>query len=73
MGVLMKNRPVMNMAQRPIIVALGDKVIDRARCVVRVTPHAGVENADIEDAIDRLRIRGGEVVGDITLPEALAV
>ncbi len=76
MGILMENNPVMNVTERPIIVALGDEVIECAGCVVRMAAHAahaGVENADVEDAIDRLRIRGGEIVGNIALPEALAM
>lgn len=76
MGVLMENNSVMNMTERPIIVTLGDKVIDRAGCVVRMAvhaTHAGVENADVEDAIIWLWVCGGEIVGNVALPEALAV
>ena len=76
MGVLVEDRPLVDVAQRPVIVAFGDKVIDRAGRIVRVISHAahtGVENADIEYIVNGLRIRGGEVVGDIALPEALTV
>ena len=76
MGILVENNAVMNVTERPIIVALGHEVIERTGCIVRMAvhaAHAGVQNADIEDAVDRLWVRGGEVVGNIALPEALAM
>ena len=44
---------MMNVTERPIVVALGDEVIDRAGCIVRVTAHpahAGMKNADVREA-----------------------
>ena len=76
MGILVENNPVMNVTERPIIIALGDEVIECAGCVVRMSvhaAHASVQNADIEEAVDRVWIGGGEVVGDIAQPEALAM
>ena len=65
MGVLMENDPVMNVTERPIVVTLGDEVIDRAGCIVRMAAHAahaGVQNADVKGAGNRHRVGGDEVV-----------
>lgn len=37
------------------------------------TPHSGVQNADIESAINRLWVREDEIVGNLALPEAMAM
>src|SRR5665213_1658051 len=76
MGILVENNPVMNVTKRPIIIALGDEVIECAGCIVRMAVHAThacMQNADIENPVDRVWIGGGAVVGNISLPETLAM
>ncbi len=66
----------MNMGQRPVVVSLVDQVLDGARRIIGMAPHAaqpGVQDTDIEATRRRGRISGDEVLGDIALPEALAV
>ena len=76
MRPLVQNGGLVHMGQRPVIVSLVDKVLDGARRVVGMAPHAaesGVQDADVEATGRRGRISGDEVLRDIALPKALAV
>jgi hypothetical protein len=75
-GVLVENALLMNMTERPVIVTLGDEFIERTGCVIRMATHAadaGVQDANVESAVNRLRVRRDQIVGNVALPEALAV
>src|SRR5438046_975163 len=76
MRILVQDGFLVNVTKSPIIVSLRDQVIERTRRIIRMSAlaaHAGVENADIEGAIKRLRVSDGKIVGNVALPEALAV
>ena len=50
------NLALMNMAKRPVIIALQDQIIDRARCINIMSFSAGktgVEDANVDGALNR--------------------
>ena len=76
MRPFVKHRGLMHVRQRPVVVSLVDEVIDGARRIVGVAAHSaetGMKNTDVEQMLDRRRIGGDQIVGDVTLAEALAV
>jgi len=76
MRMLVKDLSIMDMTESPIVVSLGDEFIEATRSIVlvaRLAPQRRVQDSDIEHAGHGIGIAGHEVVGDIALPEALAV
>lgn len=70
------NLEIMNMAERPVVVAARAQVLDRARRIGRVRLAAGergVQHADIKPALFRPRIGERQVFDGRTFGKALAV
>ena len=69
-----QHRAAVDMAQRPIVIAMIDELLDRARRIGRVIALAalagGMQHADIEVARNRGRIISGDILGHVTLREA---
>src|SRR4051812_37505537 len=67
----------MDMAQRPIVIAVIDELLDRARRIERVIALAaltrGMKHADIEVAGNRGRIVPGDILRHVTLWKAAAM
>ena len=73
---LVENRCLMHVTERPVIVSLVDEVIERAGsivCVASRTAQPRMKHAEVEHARNGIRVSWHQVVGDISLPEALTV
>src|SRR5687768_16130537 len=67
---------LMNVAQRPVVIAFRMKLVEAAGSVGRmgrIAFHGGMENADIEHSLRGSGISGDEVLGGLLIPEAVAV
>ncbi len=77
MRPFVKNVGLMDMAEGPIVIALGDKIIERTGGVVGVAAQAaeaGVQHANVERACSRFRVGEDQIVGHVALAgEALTV
>ena len=76
MGPLVKERRLVNMAERPVVVAFFDEFVEGAGSVVGMAPHAPkacVQNSDIEIPGNGRGIIGGKVICNISLPKTLAM
>ncbi len=65
-----------HMAERPVVVALGGELVERAGRIVRVPVAAakrGMQQADVEQAAGRLGIAGHQIIGDVAPRIAHAV
>ena len=76
MRLFVENAGLVDMRQRPIGVTLVDQIIEGAGRIIGMpcgAAESSVKHADIEEAIEWRRVGGHEVVGDVALPEALAM
>src|SRR5713226_4942076 len=74
--LLVKNGGLVDMRQRPIVVAVVDEIIEGAGRIVCMASHAAetcVKHADIEEATNWRWITWHEIIDDIALPKTLAM
>src|SRR4051794_27397323 len=74
--LLAQDRACMDMAQRPVVVALGGEFGHRARRIgsmAELSVGRRVEQPNIKESSLRVRVCGGEVLRDVALRETAAM
>jgi len=76
MRILVKDLPIMDMTESPVVVPLGNEFVEAARGVVLVAYRASqgrMQDSHIEHVGHGIRIIGHEIVGNIALPKTVSM